>query len=250
MKQVMILAAGLGTRLKPLTDTMPKALVPVGGSPLLDINIRKLQAQGYDRFVVNVHHFAQQIIDYVTQQDYAPLVHFSDEREQLLETGGGLKKARNLFRDDEPILIHNVDILDNVDYGWFSRQHQTDEDAVLLVSRRKTKRYLLFDNAMRLMGWKNVETGEVKSPYEYVRRTGLSQHGEELNMYAFSGIHSFSPRLFSLMDRFPAKFSIMDFYLSICHRSRIFGCVKDDLQVLDVGKLDALDKAEEFVKTI
>lgn len=249
MKQVMILAAGLGTRLKPLTDTMPKALVPVGGSPLLDINIRKLQAQGYDRFVVNVHHFAQQIIDYVTQQDYAPLVHFSDEREQLLETGGGLKKARNLFRDDEPILIHNVDILDNVDYGWFSRQHQTDEDAVLLVSRRKTKRYLLFDNAMRLMGWKNVETGEVKSPYEYVRRTGLSQHSEPLNMFAFSGIHSFSPRLFPLMDRFPDRFSIIDFYLSVCHRSHIVGVVKEDLDILDVGKLDTLSEANAFIES-
>ena len=249
MKQVMILAAGLGTRLKPLTDTMPKALVPVGGSPLLDINIRKLQAQGYDRFVVNVHHFAQQIIDYVTQQDYAPLVHFSDEREQLLETGGGLKKARNLFRDDEPILIHNVDILDNVDYGWFSRQHQTDENAVLLVSRRKTKRYLLFDNAMRLMGWKNVETGEVKSPYEYVRRTGLSQHSEPLNMFAFSGIHSFSPRLFPLMDRFPDRFSIIDFYLSVCHRSHIVGVVKEDLDMLDVGKLDTLSAANAFIES-
>ncbi len=249
MRQAMILAAGLGTRLKPLTDTMPKALVPVGGKPLLELNIRKLQAQGYDRFVVNIHHFAQQIVDYVGQQDYAPLVHFSDETEALLETGGGLKKAAPLFVDDEPVLIHNVDILDNVDYDWFSRQHQADEDAVLLVSRRKTKRYLLFDNAMRLMGWKNVETGEVKSPYEYIRRTGLSQHGEPLNMFAFSGIHSFSPRLFPLMDRFPDRFSIIDFYLSVCHRSHIVGLVKDDLKVLDVGKLDSLHEAEQFLST-
>ena len=249
MKQAMILAAGLGTRLKPLTDSMPKALVPVGDRPLLDLNIRKLQAQGYDRFVVNIHHFAQQIVDYVAQQDYAPLVHFSDETEALLETGGGLKKAAPLFMDDEPVLIHNVDILDNVDYNWFSRQHQPDEDAVLLVSRRKTKRYLLFDNAMRLMGWKNMETGEVKSPYEYIRRTGLSQHGEPLNMFAFSGIHSFSPRLFPLMDRFPDRFSIIDFYLSVCHRSHIVGLLKDDLKVLDVGKLDSLHEAEAFLTT-
>ena len=250
MKQVMILAAGLGTRLKPLTDSMPKALVPVGDRPLLDLNIRKMQAQGYDRFVVNIHHFAQQIVDYVGEQDYAPLVHFSDETEALLETGGGLKKAAPLFVDDEPVLIHNVDILDNVNYDWFSRQHQQDEDAVLLVSRRKTKRYLLFDNAMRLMGWKNIETGEIKSPYEYIRRTGLSQHGEPLNMFAFSGIHSFSPRLFSLMDRFPDRFSIIDFYLSVCHRSHIVGLVKDDLQVLDVGKLDTLHDAEKFLEGV
>ena len=249
MKQAMILAAGLGTRLKPLTDTMPKALVPVGGKPLLEWNIRKLQAQGYDRFVINIHHFAQQIRDYVAQQDYAPLVHFSDETSQLLETGGGLKHAQDLFSDEEPILIHNVDILDNVDYGWFARQHQADEDAVLLVSQRKTKRYLLFDNAMHLMGWKNIETGEIKSPYEYVRRTGLSQHGEPLNMFAFSGIHSFSPRLFPLMDRFPDRFSIIDFYLSVCHRSHIVGLVKPDLNVLDVGKLDSLEQAEKFLLT-
>ena len=243
----MIFAAGLGTRLKPLTDTMPKALVPVGGTPLLDLVIRRLQQADYDRFIVNVHHFAQQIIDHVATQDYAPLVHISDETEQLLETGGGLKKAAPLFHDDQPILIHNVDILDNVDYQWFSRQHQADEDAVLLVSRRKTKRYLLFDNAMRLMGWKNIETGEVKSPYEYVRRTGLSQHGEPLNMFAFSGIHSFSPRLFPLMDRFPERFPIIDFYLSVCHRAPVLGLVKDDLQVLDVGKLDTLEAAEKFL---
>ena len=246
----MIFAAGLGTRLKPLTDTMPKALVPVGGRPLLDINIRRLMAQGYDRFVVNIHHFAQQIIDYVKEQYYAPLVHFSDESDQLLETGGGLKKAQALFRDDQPILIHNVDILDNVNYDWFARQHQPDEDAVLLVSQRTTKRYLLFDNAMHLMGWKNVETGEIKSPYEYVRRTGLSQHGEELNMFAFSGIHSFSPRLFPLMERFPDRFPIIDFYLSVCHRAPIVGLVKPDLQLMDVGKIETLDQAEKFIQSL
>ena len=250
MRQAMILAAGLGTRLKPLTDTMPKALVPVGGRPLLDINIRRLMAQGYDRFVVNIHHFAEQIVDYVSQQDYAPLVHFSDESAQLLETGGGLKKAQQLFHDDTPILIHNVDILDNVNYDWFARQHQPDEDAVLLVSRRQTKRYLLFDNAMHLMGWKNIETGEIKSPYEYVRRTGLSQHGEPLNMFAFSGIHSFSPRLFPLMERFPERFPIIDFYLSVCHRAPIVGLVKNDLRLMDVGKLDTLDQAENFLNSL
>jgi NDP-sugar pyrophosphorylase family protein len=266
MKQAMIFAAGLGTRLKPLTDTMPKALVPVGGRPLLDINIDRLQAQGYHRFVVNVHHFAQQIVDHVAKQRYAPLVRVSDESEQLLDTGGGLKKAAPLFDDDEPILIHNVDILDNVDYEWFARQHEPDEDAVLLVSRRKTKRYLLFDNSMRLMGWTNIETHQVKSPFPWLRESEftvddnlrvvakpnsqLSVLNYQLNAFAFSGIHSFSPRLFPLMERFPDKFSIIDFYLSTCHRSRIYGCIKDDLQVLDVGKLDALDKAEEFIKTL
>lgn len=263
MKQAMILAAGLGTRLKPLTDTMPKALVPVGGTPLLDRNIRRLMDSGYTRFVVNVHHFAQQILDYVAQQDYAPLVRFSDETEQLLETGGGLKHAQDLFDPDEPILIHNVDILDNVDFDWFRRQHQPDEDAVLLVSRRNSKRYLLFDSAMRLMGWKNIETGEVKSPFQWLREADFTIDGNlkvvplaarpsslisNLYAFAFSGIHSFSPRLFSLMERFPDRFSVIDFYLSTCHRAHIVGLVKNDLRVLDVGKLDSLEHAEEFLK--
>ena len=248
MKQAMIFAAGLGTRLKPLTDTMPKALVRVGGEPLLKHVILRLKAVGYTRIIVNVHHFASQIVDYLRQQDNFDLdIRISDETEALLETGGGIKKAIPLFSDDSPVLIHNVDVLDNVDYDWFARQHLDDEDAVLLVSRRKTKRYLLFDNAMRLMGWKNLDTGEIKSPYEYVRRTGLSQHSEQLNMYAFSGIHSFSPRLFSLMERFPDRFGIIDFYLSVCHRSRIVGLVKNDLHVLDVGKLDSLEQANEFI---
>jgi NDP-sugar pyrophosphorylase family protein len=263
MKQAMILAAGLGTRLKPLTDTMPKALVPVGGTQLLDRNIRRLMDSGYTRFVVNVHHFAQQILDYVAQQDYAPLVRFSDETEQLLETGGGLKHAQDLFDPDEPILIHNVDILDNVDFDWFRRQHQPGEDAVLLVSRRNSKRYLLFDSAMRLMGWKNIETGEVKSPFQWLREADFtiddnlkvvplaastSSLISNLYAFAFSGIHSFSPRLFSLMERFPDRFSVIDFYLSTCHRAHIVGLVKNDLRVLDVGKLDSLEHAEEFLK--
>lgn len=263
-KQAMIFAAGLGTRLKPLTDTKPKALIPVGGETLIGRTIGRLMTFGYQDFVVNVHHFARDIEAFVAQQDYAKLVRFSDETEMLLETGGGLKKAAPLFDPNEPILIHNVDILDNVDYNWFANQHQADEDAVLLVSRRQTKRYLLFDNGMRLMGWINRETGEIKSPFPWLREADLtiddslqvqSNHNcplstlhSPLYAFAFSGIHSFSPRLFPLMDRFPDKFSIIDFYLSVCHRSRIVGLVKDGLKMIDVGKLDSLQAAEEFVK--
>lgn len=238
----MILAAGLGTRLRPLTDTMPKALVTVGGKPMLAHVIERLQAAGYERMVINVHHFADQIESYLrANQNFGLDIAISDEREQLLDTGGALKKAAPLFDPDEPILIHNVDILDNVDYEWLHRQHLSEEDAVLLVSRRQTKRYLLFDNAMRLMGWTNTETGEVKSPYPWLRQGKDCQ--PELHALAFSGIHSFSPRLFKLMDRFPERFPIIDFYLSTCHRSRIVGVEKDDLKVTDVGKRDTLEKA-------
>ncbi len=250
MKQAMILAAGLGTRLRPLTDTMPKALVPVGGMPLIDVVARRLLSQGFSRLVVNVHHFAQQLTDHIAASDYASYVRISDERQQLLDTGGALRHAAALFSPDDPILIHNVDILDNVDYAWMLRQHLSDEDAVLLVSQRPTQRYLLFDHAMRLMGWTNTATGEVRSPYEYVRRTGLSQHGEPLVRLAFSGIHSFSPRLLPLMQRFPERFSIIDFYLSVCHRSRIVGLLKDDLRLMDVGKADTLSQAEAFMQSL
>ncbi len=270
----MIFAAGLGTRLKPLTDKMPKALVPVGGVTLLEHVITRLKAAGYVRIVVNVHHFASQIVDFLAANDnFGVDIRISDESEQLLETGGGVRKAIPLFADDEPVLIHNVDILDNVDYNWFARQHLSDEDAVLLVSRRATSRYLIFDNAMRLMGWTNMATGEIKSPYEWMRtadgleidsttmscrlRTGnrlasLSQRhspnaSRTFYLFAFSGIHSFSPRLFPLMQQFPDRFSIIDFYLQTCHRAKIVGCVKNDLKMIDVGKLDSLDRAEKFL---
>ena len=266
MKQAMILAAGLGTRLRPLTDTMPKALVPVCGKPLLAHVIDRLQAAGYERLVINVHHLADQVEHYLrAHQNFGLDIVISDERGQLLDTGGALKKAAPLFDPDEPVLIHNVDILDNVDYEWLRRQHLPEEDAVLLVSRRSTKRYLLFDNAMRLMGWTNTETGEVRSPYPWLRNANIaidealrvhakpnsqfSILNSQLFVFAFSGIHSVSPRLFRLMERFPDRFSIIDFYLSTCHRARIVGCIKDDLQVLDVGKPGALEQAETFIKS-
>ena len=246
MRQAMILAAGLGTRLRPLTDTMPKALVPVGGKPLLAHVIGRLQAAGYERVVINVHHLVDQIEHYLrVQRNFGMDIAISDEREQLLDTGGALKKAAPLFDPDEPVLVHNVDILDNVDYEWFRRQHLTDEDAVLLVSRRQTTRYLLFDAGMRLMGWTNTATGEVKSPFPWLREAQGEKLASAVTPFAFSGIYSFSPRLFPLMERFPDRFSIIDFFLSTCHRSHIVGCVKDDLQVLDVGKPDALRRAGE-----
>lgn len=160
MRQAMIFAAGLGTRLKPLTDTMPKALVPVGGQPLLYHVVMRLKEAGFERIVVNVHHFADQIIDYLkVNENFGLDIRISDEREQLLETGGGIKKAMPLFDPNSPILIHNVDILSNLDL------RRLPMDAPLLVvSQRQTKRYLLFDDDMRLQGWTNIETGELKGP--------------------------------------------------------------------------------------
>lgn len=288
MKQAMIFAAGLGTRLKPLTDTMPKALVPVGGMPLLRHVITTLQRSGFDRIVVNVHHFAQQIIDYLEANDHFGLdIRISDERRQLLDTGGGLRKAsaEQLFDPASPVLIHNVDILSNVDLSHFyslcaapgtSQPHGTPTapgsatagsaltapQAQLLVSWRKTQRYLLFDDDMMLVGWVNLATGEVRSPHATVREAlarlpyplapGDSPLvlADRYHAYAFSGIHCLSPRLLAMMEAWPDKFAIIDFYLQMCHDVPVRGYVKQDLRLMDVGKLDTLGDAEDFVRTL
>ena len=226
----MIFAAGLGTRLKPLTDTMPKALVRVGGQPLLWHVIMKLKAAGYERLVVNVHHFANQIVDYLADHDHFGLdIRISDETEALLETGGGIKKALPLFDQESPILIHNVDILSNLDLNALPM-----DAPLLVVSQRPTKRYLQFDDNMRLVGWKNIETGQVK--------------GCEGTSLAFSGIHVFHPSLVPLLADWPDRFPIMDFYLKACGDQLIRGYEAHDLRLLDVGKLDTLDQAENFLK--
>lgn len=238
----MIFAAGLGTRLKPLTDTMPKALVPVGGKPLLEILIGKLKEAGYTDVVINVHHFAQQIVDFVEKNgSFGMNISFSDETVQLLETGGGIRHAAPMLEGDSPFLVHNVDILSNVDLEDF---HSTGlaNDATLLVSSRDTQRYLLFDDDMRLVGWTNIATGEVKSPYKDID-VGRCQK------FAFAGIHTFSPRLFPSMHSWPDKFSIIDFYLSVCKDAVIKGVVKSDLRLIDVGKLDTIVQAENFLNT-
>ena len=256
MKQAMIFAAGLGTRLKPLTDTMPKALVRVGGEPLLWHVVQKLKAAGYERIVINVHHFAQQIIDYVgANQSFGLDIRISDETGGLLETGGGIKKALPLFDPSSPVLIHNVDILSNLILSSLSPGPSPSREgsepnltrglspcevspceALLVVSRRKTKRYLQFDDEMRLVGWKNIETGEVK--------------GREGRSLAFSGLHVLYPSAFPLLEEWPDRFPIMDFYLDVCDKCRITGYETPGLRLMDVGKLDTLDEANDFIKTL
>lgn len=249
----LIFAAGLGTRLKPLTDTMPKAMVPVNGKPLIQILIEKLRSIGVDEIVINVHHFAQQIIDFVNTNDSFGIdIKFSDETDLLLETGGGLKKAAQLFSNDDPILIHNVDIFSTADLKAFYDEASFIAHAValaptqrnvmgayMLVSSRKTQRYLLFDDDNNLVGWTNIATGEVKSPYANLKV-------EKYKKYAFSGIQVFNPDILEYMDKWEGKFSIIDFYLSICDKVQIKCCPKDDLRLLDVGKLDSITQAEHF----
>ncbi len=241
MKQAMIFAAGMGTRLKPLTDVIPKAMVPVGDRPLLQIVIERLVDAGVTHFIVNVHHHAGQIRNFITLYQKAnPHLTFiiSDETDRLLETGGGVRKAAGLFCPDLPVLIHNCDILSNLDIA--SVYNAPQYDATLVVSERKTQRYLLFDDEMRLVGWTNVATGEVRSPYRDI-------DPKRCLMYAFSGIHVLSQSLINAMQSCPERFPIIDFYLDHCDKFDIRGKAVSNLQLLDVGKLDTLAQAEQQV---
>ena len=262
--QSMIFAAGLGTRLKPLTDRIPKALVRVGGKPLIEYVLKNLVAAGSKRIVVNVHHFANQIIEYLQQNDFGVDICVSDETEMLLDTGGGIKNAAPFFNTSEPVLIHNVDILSNVDlralYNYACEAEiEQKVDAILLVSLRKTKRYLIFNKDMRLVGWTNVDTGEVKSPYETLHELTFTQPYDNNNvtneqygytLFAFSGIHVIGNKVFEAMNECSAKFPIMDFYLQYAKDLHFVGKLKNNLKLMDVGKLDTLAEADAFVKQL
>ena len=241
--KALIFAAGMGNRLKPLTDTTPKALVPVDGKPMLEHVILKLKAAGFDRIAINIHHLGQQIIDYLRANDnFGVEIYLSDEREYLLDTGGGIKHAEPFLNGNEPFLVHNVDIFSNVDLQRLYQHHIENKAlATLLVSQRKTSRYLLFNNDNRLCGWRNRETGEVKSYYPYF-------DPEQYKAYAFSGIHVISPEIFRWMEEWTGKFSIIQFYLSICARTNIQACEYPGLKLLDVGKPETLAQADQWVK--
>lgn len=243
--KAMIFAAGLGTRLKPLTDNTPKALVTVGGKPMLEHTILKLKAAGFDQIVINIHAMGDQILDFLkANNNFGVHIDISDERDYLLDTGGGIKKAATFFRGNEPFLVHNVDILSNVDLLQIYNAHKESERlATLLVSKRKTSRYLLFNNDNRLCGWRNHETGEVKS---YYPDFDPKQYIE----YAFGGIHVLSPSIFETMDEWTGKFSIINFYLAICGKTNIQAFPAKDLKLIDIGRPENIEKAEEFLRNI
>ena len=244
----MIFAAGLGSRLKPLTDTMPKALVPVAGCPMLEHVILKLKASGFTEIVINIHHFGEQIIDFLkTNNDFGLTIHISDERDRLLDTGGGIRKARLFFENSgEPFLVHNVDILSDMNLKELYDFHmQSGSVATLLASRRTTSRYLLFNTERKLRGWINKDAGQVKPE-------GFHYDESLYREYAFSGIHVFSPAVFRLMEapRWEGKFSIMDFYLATCGQTDYSGYLAEKLELIDIGKPETLARAEEFVKKL
>ena len=263
--KAMIFAAGLGTRLKPLTDTLPKALVPVCEKPLIEHVARKLQASGIDEAVVNIHYFADKVEEWVKTQPWIAttkeeksegkmLIEISDERNQLLETGGAVLHARRYLQGCGRFLIHNVDILSNCDINHFASQVREDSLASLLVSERKTTRFLLFNpEDMRLVGWMNTDTGDHHVTSPDIIPT-------ECRALAFSGIHILSDKVLELMEEYVkeknlptdekngTRFPIMSFYMWAAAKHPIYGVVADNLEFIDVGKLDALKPAEEFVK--
>lgn len=247
----MIFAAGLGTRLKPLTDTLPKALVPLAGKTLLQWQIEKLKAAGISDIVINIHHFPDMIIDYLREHDnFGCHISVSDERDMLLETGGGLRKAASLLKDkDEPILICNVDILSNIHIPTLLEAYTPKEMGLVVVYPRDTHRYLLFDKDNRLCGWTNIATGEIRGD------KAMRQEGNEaMNKLAFSGMQVLNPRIFEHMNDIVAqkgeKFSLIDLYLSIAQKEILRAYIPKDYRMMDVGKINQLSEAEAFAASL
>ncbi len=240
----MIFAAGLGTRLKPLTDTMPKALVPLAGKPLLQWQVEKLRDAGITDIIVNVHHFPDMIIDTIRQNSgWGCNIMISDERDQLLDTGGGLRKITPLRlspqgeRVNESILACNVDILSNIDIPSLIARYEESGISQLVVSDRQTQRYLCFDEQNQLCGWTNMATGELK--------------GTDGRHLAFSGMQILSPDALALLNEMPEeKFSLIDFYLKVMGEVELKAYVQKDYRMMDVGKIDQIEEAERFAKSI
>ena len=279
--KAMIFAAGLGTRLKPLTDTLPKALVPLAGKTLLQWQIERLKAAGITDIVVNVHHFPDMIINYLRENDnFGCRIAVSDERDMLLETGGGLRKAKELLTssltslplegesEGAPILICNVDILSNIDIPTLLNAYNPDEMGVVVVSSRDTQRYLLFDHDNRLCGWTNIATGEIRPASLVSSLNILPPTGEadlqakptyqlqrsDLSPLAFSGMQVLNPRIFDAMDKVVAekgdKFSLIDLYLSIAEKEILRAFIPENYRMMDVGKIAQLSEAESFAASL
>lgn len=229
----MLLAAGLGTRLKPFTDHHPKALAMVNGKSLLQRNIEYLKSYGINEIVLNVHHFAQQIETYLHENDnFGVTILISDESDEVLETGGGLVKALDLL-GDQTFLVMNVDILTDLNLHEFINFHQSQKPLVsLAVSDRKSSRKLLFDSNMELKGWRNLITAEEIIVSE-----------KPLKELAFSGIHIIEPRIFEHLPK-NGKFSIMQSYMEIMRKYCILGFDHSGGILIDVGKPESIEKAE------
>lgn len=235
--KAMIFAAGLGTRLQPLTNSIPKALVPFNNKPLLQHLIEKLVVEGFDKIIINTHHFSEQLIDFINiKNSFGIHISISDETGTLLDTGGGLIKASWFFDDGKPFLVHNVDVVSNIDFSSLLKFHiENNAIATLAVRDRKTSRYLHFDDNNVLSGWENIKTGE-----------RLGHFNQEITRrFAFSGIHVIDPKIFKLINE-EGKFSIINVYLNLANENKIVGFDHSEDLWMDVGNLTNLKKAEEL----
>lgn len=232
--KAMIFSAGLGTRFKPWTDKHPKALAIVNGKSLLQRNIEYLQSFGIKDIIVNVHHFANQIEKAIEKNNgWGSNIIISDERNEVLETGGGLLKAKELFPPGEKFITCNVDILTNLDISKLVTFHQETKALIsFAVTNRKTSRYLLFDENNRLCGWRNIKTGEEKIS---IRKTNLIEK-------AYSCVVVFEYDIFRLMEEnnFSGKFSLIDVYLTLAADHRIMGYDHSGDLLVDVGKPESV----------
>ncbi len=238
----MLFAAGLGTRLQPLTNDRPKAMVEVKGKPLLQWAIERLKAAGSEEIIINVHHFAHLIVDFLkSKNDFGIRIAISDEREMILETGGGLKKAQWFFDDGKPFIVCNVDIFTNLNFQQLYEYHLNNNAiATLAVRDRPTSRYLIFDENNKLVGWKNEKTGEIKS---YLSANELNN--QSLKKLAFSGIHVLSPKIFDFMPTVN-KYSIIETYLKAMETENLIGYIHNDDFWFDVGKPASLEIANKY----
>ncbi|MCM1076603.1 MAG: sugar phosphate nucleotidyltransferase [Bacteroides sp.] len=246
--KAMIFAAGLGTRLGEITKNKPKALVEVGGEPMLKRIILKLKDAGITDMTINVHHHAQDIIDYLaSNSDFGVSISISDERDKLLDTGGGLLRARRFLEGNEPILLHNADILTDFDIAGMKEAHESAHaQATLLVAERDTSRYLLFDRDFRMKGWENVKTGEIRSPW-------TDFNIADTIPLSFGGVHIVSPEIFPLLAAYGnnQKFSITPFYTDRCDTLYIYGYKPtEQFNWIDIGKPDSLIAAENIASRL
>jgi len=240
--KAMIFAAGRGTRLGSITKDIPKALVEINGIPVLEHTIRNLVRYGFDEIIINIHHFGDQVIEFLrSKNNFGIEIMISDESNELLDTGGGLKKAAWFFEGGKPFLVHNVDVLSDLNLNSFFKAHLASEAlATLAVRSRKTVRYLLSDGNGVLCGWRNIKTGEEK----IVRKNSGS-----LQELAFSGIHVISP---GLLKKLPDKkvFSMIEVYLSLAAENKIMTFNHDDTRWLDIGKPETLGLAEKMFPSL
>jgi NDP-sugar pyrophosphorylase family protein len=236
-KRAMIFCAGLGTRFKPWTDKHPKALAMVNGKSLLQRNIEYMQQYGIREVIVNVHHFADQVVDAIKKNDgWGSKVFISDETDEVLETGGGLLKARDLFPPGERFITTNVDILTNLNIHQLLAFHRKNDALISFgVTDRKTSRYLLFDDEDHLCGWRNTKTGEEK----------LSHPGRNVSEKAYSCVVVFEPAVFGLIP-FSGKFSLIDLYLALAKTHPILGYDHTGDKLVDVGKPESIAVAESL----